>query len=76
MEAVAAGERSRNAERLVTRWTAMVKGRGACKHPDGAARFVESSMRTFADEIAKHRHRGPCPAAPPVLPVPVKGGWR
>jgi len=76
MEAVVAGERSGRAERLVGRWTAMVKGRGACKHPDGAARFVESSMRTFAAEIAEHRRRGPCPPARPVLPVPVKGGWR
>jgi NADH:ubiquinone oxidoreductase subunit F (NADH-binding) len=76
MEAVVAGERSGRAERLVARWTAMVKGRGACKHPDGAARFVESSMRTFASEVAEHRRRGPCPQAPPVLPVPVKGGWR
>jgi NADH:ubiquinone oxidoreductase subunit F (NADH-binding) len=76
MEAVVGGERSGEAERLVGRWSAMVKGRGACKHPDGAARFVESSMRTFAAEVIKHRERGPCPPAPPILAVPVKGSWR
>jgi NADH:ubiquinone oxidoreductase subunit F (NADH-binding) len=76
MDAVVAGERSGKADQLVARWTAMVKGRGACKHPDGAARFVESSMRTFSGEVVKHRRRGPCPPARPVLPVPVKGSWR
>jgi hypothetical protein len=73
---VVAGERSGKAERMVARWTAMVKGRGACKHPDGAARFVESSMRVFAGEVIRHRHHGPCPPARRFLPVPVKGGWR
>ncbi len=70
------GRRSGEAERLVGRWTAMVKGRGACKHPDGAARFVESSLRTFAADVVEHRRRGPCPSRPAILPAPVKGGWR
>jgi len=34
----------------VLRWTAEVRGRGACHHPDGAARFVESALEVFADE--------------------------
>jgi NADH:ubiquinone oxidoreductase subunit F (NADH-binding) len=76
MEAIVAGERSREAERLVGRWTAMVKGRGACKHPDGVARFVESSLRTFAADVVEHRRRGPCPSRPAILPAPEKGGWR
>jgi NADH:ubiquinone oxidoreductase subunit F (NADH-binding) len=76
MDTLVAGDRSGNAERLLARWTGMVKGRGACKHPDGAARFVESSVHTFADEIDKHRRRGPCPSTAPILPTPVTGGWR
>jgi NADH:ubiquinone oxidoreductase subunit F (NADH-binding) len=34
------------------RWTAMVKGRGACRHPDGAAAFMESALRVFEPEFA------------------------
>ena len=41
----------RDLERL-QRWTGMVRGRGACRHPDGAAAFMESALRVFADEFA------------------------
>jgi len=54
----------------------LVKGRGACKHPDGMARFVESSVRVFGDHLAQHRRHGPCPTHHPVLPVPETGTWR
>jgi NADH:ubiquinone oxidoreductase subunit F (NADH-binding) len=52
----------------VTRWAAEIRGRGACHHPDGAARFIESALTVFADELASHQ-RGSCAGRPPSLPV-------
>jgi hypothetical protein len=31
-----------------------VRGRGGCKHPDGAVIFLQSALRTFAREFAGH----------------------
>ena len=55
-----------NAVREATRMVALVDGRGACKHPDGTARFIRSALHTFTHDIALHR-RGRCEA---ILPAP------
>jgi NADH:ubiquinone oxidoreductase subunit F (NADH-binding) len=60
-------------ERLL-RWTSEIRGRGACHHPDGAVRFVESVVEVFGHEIERHR-RGRCQATPARLPLgPVAHG--
>ena len=52
------------------RLSALVQGRGACRHPDGAARFVRSALEVFEDEFARHaRHRGCGRRCHDVLPV-------
>jgi NADH:ubiquinone oxidoreductase subunit F (NADH-binding) len=77
VEHLVAGDRDRRAEALLKRWLSMMEGRGACKHPDGVARFVASSLRVFKEEIERHRHLGPCrPNQTAVLPTPKTGGWR
>jgi len=58
-------------ERL-TRWLAMVRGRGACKHPDGTAAMIASATRVMHAEFNAHARGEPCArcAAPPVLATP------
>jgi NADH:ubiquinone oxidoreductase subunit F (NADH-binding) len=51
---VARGAREDQRARL-TRWGADVTARGACRHPDGAARFLASALEVFAREIDGHR---------------------
>ena len=59
------------ARRQLERWTAQVRGRGACKHPDGVVSFVESALTVFRNELDEHSRRGRCrKELRAVLPVP------
>ena len=50
----------------------LVAGRGACRHPDGVARFVSSGLSVFSQEALAHQRRGPCgrTQAARLLPLP------
>jgi NADH:ubiquinone oxidoreductase subunit F (NADH-binding) len=59
----------------VARWTALVHGRGACHHPNGAIRFATSALQVFAAEFEEHARQGRCAScnSRAVLPVPAHG---
>lgn len=55
----------------LARWGAEVTDRGACRHPDGAARLLATALTVFEHEIDRHA-AGRCAAAhPPAMPVPA-----
>jgi NADH:ubiquinone oxidoreductase subunit F (NADH-binding) len=41
----------------ITRWSGLLSGRGACKHPDGATGLLRSALEVFADDFAAHQRR-------------------
>ena len=55
----------------VRRWSQLVAGRGACRHPDGSVHLVTSALRVFSGEVSLHAS-GRCSATSsrPFLPVP------
>ena len=56
------GRADRDAFERLERWSAQIAGRGACRLPDGAVRFLASGLTVFAEEVERHHARGPCPA--------------
>jgi NADH:ubiquinone oxidoreductase subunit F (NADH-binding) len=40
--------------RRLHRWATEVRGRGACRHPDGAVMFLASALEVFGHEFATH----------------------
>jgi len=78
LESLVAGRGDGRVAANLDRWLRIVPGRGACRLPDGAARFVASALATFGSEIDRHHRHGPCPAAlrRPRLPTPHAGEWR
>jgi NADH:ubiquinone oxidoreductase subunit F (NADH-binding) len=67
-----------SAVKRLRRLAPQIAGRGACAHPDGATRLVESALTVFADEVAHHL-AGVCSARSHehLLPIPqAAAGWR
>ena len=52
-------ERAPQAEDLarLARWSGLLAGRGACKHPDGATGLLRSALEVFADDFVAHQQR-------------------
>jgi NADH:ubiquinone oxidoreductase subunit F (NADH-binding) len=57
------------------RHLAVVPGRGACAHPDGAVRFVLSGLRAFWSDVETHRDRRQC-GRPVLGQLPLDDAWR
>ena len=71
---LASGTAIAGARRDLERWTSELPYRGACRYPDGAARFIASALHVFADAFRDHAQRGPCQRCSriPVLPLPPR----
>jgi NADH:ubiquinone oxidoreductase subunit F (NADH-binding) len=70
---IAGGTAQPNVHQRLTRLAALVRGRGACAHPDGAARMVLTAIDAFGPELEDHARHGPCEGClrPGELPLPV-----
>jgi NADH:ubiquinone oxidoreductase subunit F (NADH-binding) len=73
LEHVLAGTAEPVAGDRLAHLSALVRRRGACHHPDGAARLVSSALDVFAAELAEHVNHGPCAAcvSSHSLPLPA-----
>jgi NADH:ubiquinone oxidoreductase subunit F (NADH-binding) len=76
LEQVVGSTASNNAGARVEQLAQLVRRRGACAHPDGAALFVTSAIDVFAEEFADHVRHGACDACMrrPELPLPTRAG--
>ena len=76
--AVARGRAPRDAALQLLRWAEQIEGRGACRLPDGAARFLRSSLATFQHDVDRHLRGAHCAEQRHVLPLPnpVRDTWR
>jgi NADH:ubiquinone oxidoreductase subunit F (NADH-binding) len=80
LAAVAAGRPDPDAYPRLSGRLAVIAGRGACRHPDGATRLAASALEAFADDLRAHLAGRPCAglARQPLLPLPQHRdrGWR
>jgi NADH:ubiquinone oxidoreductase subunit F (NADH-binding) len=59
LDDVAKAQRTEAALTNLRRWCALMPDRGACRHPDGTARFVTTAVKVFAADVRAHQ-RGEC----------------
>ena len=73
-EITAAGPAAHAAMARLRRRLAVIPGRGACAHPDGAVRMAASALDVFAADLAAHLDGRPCPGSgvPPLFPLPPR----
>ncbi|WBB99413.1 MULTISPECIES: NADH-quinone oxidoreductase subunit NuoF family protein [unclassified Solwaraspora] len=57
---------------MVRAAASVVKGRGACSHPDGTSRFAISALEVFTEDLAAHAQGDGCgKPVKGVLPLPA-----
>jgi len=86
MDSLAGGSARRRDVRRMAGLADTVLGSGACGHPDGVVRLIQSTLDVFHDDVVRHLAGGPCRGSdhPPVLVVPDPrprpttdpGAWR
>jgi ferredoxin len=71
MTALADGSGGMDTLDMARRAASVVRGRGACSHPDGVSRFVLSALDVFSDDLTAHLFRGSCGRpVRGILPLP------
>ncbi len=68
---IASGVAQAQATERIARLAGLVRGRGACGHPDGAVRLVLSAIETFGPELADHARHGPCEDCQSAAELPL-----
>jgi NADH:ubiquinone oxidoreductase subunit F (NADH-binding) len=80
LEELAGGSWDPRRGAALDRWLSLMPGRGACRHPDGATRFVGTGLAAFAEDVERHQRGMICApgARTGWLPVPAtaEGVWR
>jgi NADH:ubiquinone oxidoreductase subunit F (NADH-binding) len=73
LQEIVSGVADSQATQRIERLAALVRGRGACGHPDGAVKLILSALEAFGPEFADHARHGPCAGclSPGKLPLPT-----
>jgi NADH:ubiquinone oxidoreductase subunit F (NADH-binding) len=74
IEQIAAGGAEARSAQRIDRLASLVRGRGACRHPDGSVNLILSALEAFKGEFAQHSRHGPCELCgrSQELPLPVR----